>query len=269
MIPSLGLINLLERLTELRKTVYFLHHPFIMKGCNSGAARQRCARQRGVSTFSPGRLTLPTSARVHPSSSPNPILSVFMAASLRRHGWPKHWSLVTDSISSPSPFPGVHEQTASSNPPAPWSVPLASSPHPGVTQGLSKSHLINVTKTPLSLSSLGNCKGFRSTVPQLSEEQIDFSYYKALVTALCLQGSPPLCSWGRGQALSGRSQYPGSRGLGGHPVLPSTSDHPSAAEPGRRPLCSGPSSSGSRRHHLPPSLPKLFLCCLQPGVELA
>jgi len=41
MTPSLGLINLLEQLTELRKPVYFLDFQFIIKGYNSGTDRQK------------------------------------------------------------------------------------------------------------------------------------------------------------------------------------------------------------------------------------
>ena len=44
--PSLGLINLLEWLTELRETFYLLVYRFIIKGYNSGRARwQRCIGQ--------------------------------------------------------------------------------------------------------------------------------------------------------------------------------------------------------------------------------
>ena len=46
MIPSLGSINLLEQLTELRETFYLLDYQFIIKGCNSGTARWKRARHR-------------------------------------------------------------------------------------------------------------------------------------------------------------------------------------------------------------------------------
>lgn len=39
MISSLGLINLLERLTELRETYYSLGYQFIVKGYNPGTDR--------------------------------------------------------------------------------------------------------------------------------------------------------------------------------------------------------------------------------------
>ena len=46
MTPFLGLINLPEWLTELRKTVCSLDYQFIIKGCNSGTARwKRCIGQ--------------------------------------------------------------------------------------------------------------------------------------------------------------------------------------------------------------------------------
>lgn len=60
MTPSLGLINLLEQLTEMRETFYLLDHPLMMKGYDSGTARwERCTRQGvgkrgGDSMLSPG-----------------------------------------------------------------------------------------------------------------------------------------------------------------------------------------------------------------------
>lgn len=79
--PSLGLINLLEQLTELRKTFYMLDYWFILKGFNSGTGRwKRCIR-RGVWERVLGfcvlikHTTFPKSPRVHQlRSSPNPIL---------------------------------------------------------------------------------------------------------------------------------------------------------------------------------------------------
>ena len=63
--PSLGSINLLEQLTELRETFYLLDYWFIIKGYNSGTARlKRCIGQSkgkglGVSTPSPSLLLPP------------------------------------------------------------------------------------------------------------------------------------------------------------------------------------------------------------------
>lgn len=46
MISSLGLINLLERLTELRETYYSLGYQFIVKGYNPGTDRWKgCIKQ--------------------------------------------------------------------------------------------------------------------------------------------------------------------------------------------------------------------------------
>ena len=48
MTPSLGLINLLELLTNLRETFSLLDHQFIIKGYNSGAAGWESCLGRGV-----------------------------------------------------------------------------------------------------------------------------------------------------------------------------------------------------------------------------
>lgn len=46
MTPSLGSINLLDRLTKLRKTIDLLGYSFIIKGYNLGTARWiRCIGQ--------------------------------------------------------------------------------------------------------------------------------------------------------------------------------------------------------------------------------
>ena len=47
-IPSSGSINLLEQLTELRKTFYLLDYPFIVKEYNSSTARQKRCIGQGV-----------------------------------------------------------------------------------------------------------------------------------------------------------------------------------------------------------------------------
>ena len=66
--PSLGWINLLEWLTDLRETFYLLDYRFIIKGCNSGTARwKRCRGQgmgkgHGASTPSP---SVPLSWHLH------------------------------------------------------------------------------------------------------------------------------------------------------------------------------------------------------------
>lgn len=46
--PSLGPINLLEWLTELREIAYLLDHWFIIWGCNSGTARWTRCREKSV-----------------------------------------------------------------------------------------------------------------------------------------------------------------------------------------------------------------------------
>ena len=60
--PSLGLINLLEQLTELRETFYLLEYWFIMNEYNSGMARRkRCIDKiwgKGVELPCPFRVPL-------------------------------------------------------------------------------------------------------------------------------------------------------------------------------------------------------------------
>jgi len=74
MISFLGLVNLLEQLTEFRKTFHLLENWFIMIRYNSGTARwQRCTGQ-GVGQGSDhpslsGGATLPASPHVHQSRS--------------------------------------------------------------------------------------------------------------------------------------------------------------------------------------------------------
>lgn len=56
-----------------------------------------------------------------------------------------HWPLVISSTSSPSLLPGGRGDGAESpNSLIPWLVPLVTSLHPMVLQGLSKNHLIDI-----------------------------------------------------------------------------------------------------------------------------
>ena len=80
MTSSLGLINLLERLTELGKPVDLLDHWFIMKTYHSATARwRRCIGQemgeRAWSFHDPSEAILPASPRVlQPVCSLNSVL---------------------------------------------------------------------------------------------------------------------------------------------------------------------------------------------------
>ncbi|KAF0875920.1 FHR5 protein, partial [Crocuta crocuta] len=82
--PSLGLINLLEQLTELRETFYLLDYGFIIKGYNSGTARwKRCIGQgmgKGHRTSMPfPATTFPTSPCIYqPRNSQNLVLLKFI-----------------------------------------------------------------------------------------------------------------------------------------------------------------------------------------------
>ena len=80
---SLGLINFLEQLTELRETFHLLDYQFIIKGYSSGTTRGRqCTRQGMGKRLIPRSLSeytlLPKSPCVHqPRSSLNCILFGF------------------------------------------------------------------------------------------------------------------------------------------------------------------------------------------------
>ena len=83
-IPSLGLIYLLEQLTELRKTFWFLDRWFIIKGYNSRTARWKgCIKQsvrKGVRSFH-------ASPACHSSS-------IFMCSPTKQTPWtPSFWVL--------------------------------------------------------------------------------------------------------------------------------------------------------------------------------
>ena len=80
---SLGLINLLEWLTELRETFYSLDYQFIMKGYNTRTADGRQAQgkngERGRCFHALSMCTiLPVPSSVHQlGNSPNPALLGF------------------------------------------------------------------------------------------------------------------------------------------------------------------------------------------------
>lgn len=123
--PSLGSINLVEQLTEIRKRFHLLDHCFIIKGHDSGRARWK--RGRGQSLGKACRPSSPLQAHGSPSPSTgsptqklsNPILSFFfffMKASLHRWNWLNHWPLMFNSTSSLSSLPGDGGAAESSNP---------------------------------------------------------------------------------------------------------------------------------------------------------
>ena len=98
MIPSPVSINLLEWLTELRKTVYFLDYSFIIKGYNSGTSRwKRCMGQdmgeRGGHRASilSGNNSPRNSTRL---PTRNPVLLAFLQGSLHRYIWLNYWPKV-------------------------------------------------------------------------------------------------------------------------------------------------------------------------------
>ena len=82
MTSSLGSINLLKGLTELRETFFFLDFQFIVKGYNSGTARWKThigqEGKRGTELPCPFRAgDPPQMSPCSPRSSLNPVLLGF------------------------------------------------------------------------------------------------------------------------------------------------------------------------------------------------
>ena len=72
MTPTLGLINFLEWLIELRETFYSLDYQFILEGYNRNSQMEEMLQAKTM----PSELaTLPSSPGVYQPSSPSPILT--------------------------------------------------------------------------------------------------------------------------------------------------------------------------------------------------
>lgn len=95
-LPSLGFINLLEWLLELREIFYLQDYWLVIKGYNSGTATQKSCRGRGMSEGQGAPLpslggTLPALTPVlPPRNTPNPHFFEF--------SWKLHHTAVVDSI---------------------------------------------------------------------------------------------------------------------------------------------------------------------------
>lgn len=129
--PSLGSVNLLERLTALREPFYLLDHRFITKGHNSGPEgkrhRARCGGQGRASTLCEQAL-LPAPAHVQqPRNSEPHLLGVLWWF---HYDWFKSWA--TDDWTSKllSDLRGQWDGTESFNPLINWLISLAASPQP-------------------------------------------------------------------------------------------------------------------------------------------
>ena len=96
--PPLGLINLLEWLTELRETLYLLDYRFIIEGCDSGTTRWKRWIGQDMEKGHRASLSLFLICYVFTNSEAIWILSfwVFMEASLRGHHWLSHQPLVAE-----------------------------------------------------------------------------------------------------------------------------------------------------------------------------
>ena len=102
--PSLGLINFLEQLTELRKPTYSLDYQFIaknIKGCKSTARwrdTQQGLEQRSSVLVKLELVQWQVETLWFPNLEALQILSfwVFMEPSSHRHAWLNHWPLVIE-----------------------------------------------------------------------------------------------------------------------------------------------------------------------------
>lgn len=165
--PALGSIILLERLTELKETVYLLASRFIVKAYKSGTAGwKRCVGQgvgEGCGASLPAA-RMPLSPHLHLFNLEalwTPAFRIVMEASLHTRGWLNHWPLEIDSPSSPLEMGEVGLKV-------PTSSHMVSSPghqpHPWVG---STSHFTNITKDTLISHHWRNSTGFRSSVPEM------------------------------------------------------------------------------------------------------
>lgn len=147
MTPSLSLMNLLEQLTECRKTVFLLDYQFIIKGCNSGRAGGREAEGKAwgedVECPCPQSSHSPSISICSPTQKHSKHFWVFMETSLHCYDWLNHYPLVLELNLQPlSPFRRMWDWNFQhSN----HKVELPGIQHPS-TSPLSKSCLINITK---------------------------------------------------------------------------------------------------------------------------
>lgn len=102
MTPSLGLINLLEELTELRKSFYSLDYWFTIKGCNSRTSGwKRCIGQdMGKGQSFHAFLSILLFPNLHVFINMETLWTqsfwVFMKALLQRYDWLNHLSSAID-----------------------------------------------------------------------------------------------------------------------------------------------------------------------------
>ena len=89
--PCLGLISLLEQVTELRATFHLPDHCFVVRRWSSGTARweQYPRQERGEGTALPRFPSMPSSRAPlsPPRGSLSPIFQCFMEASMHRQNW--------------------------------------------------------------------------------------------------------------------------------------------------------------------------------------
>lgn len=100
-------INLLDKLTELRRTVYFLDCSFIT-GYHWGTVRQKRCTGQGPRDGAQLQLWGHHSSCIATCSPPPRALSFWVLWRLHYRSWLNPQPLVLDSASCPSPLPGNH-----------------------------------------------------------------------------------------------------------------------------------------------------------------
>lgn len=112
MTSSLGLLNLLEKLTEPRGTSWLLDSSLLYKDIKSGTSGcKRCIEQgRGRGGGLPCLLSIPLSPNLYMLTNLESLKTQsswgFMGTSLHSHGWWNHWPLATNLTSILQPLTG-------------------------------------------------------------------------------------------------------------------------------------------------------------------
>lgn len=176
---SLCLISLLgEAHKAQRKHIYLLDHLFTIKWCNSGTDKLKTCRGQGkeeeLSVHALSKLTARQYNMCSPNGKSEPLsFGGFCRASLHSCSWLNHWPLAIDSTSES--FSEVRCGTESSNPSYYNTGLLATSCHPKMG---SKSHLSNIRKTRLWLSSFRKLQMFQEFHARNGVEDQYLSWYK-------------------------------------------------------------------------------------------
>ena len=122
---SLGSINFLEWLTELREHICSPDCQLLWKDITQEQSDERDTQgriwRRGTEIPCPlpaqlSWISMCSTVKNLPSSHPFEFIFIFIEASLQRHDWLNRWPLGIDSTFSPLSSPEVRSETKSSNP---------------------------------------------------------------------------------------------------------------------------------------------------------